>query len=90
MNKKKEVRNMKDEEKLLNAIHENHKIAYERTKAIKDKELKNKKRKETIVSILIILTFVTLMILNGLATDKAIAECVHEGYSQSYCTNKLA
>ena len=44
MNKKKEVRNMKDEEKLLKAIHENHKKVQMEKKVEKAKE--NKQRKE--------------------------------------------
>ena len=60
MNKKKEVRNMKDEEKLLNAIHENHKKVQMEHKVRKANE--NKQRKEKLIAIiLIIIGYLVLM-----------------------------
>ena len=81
---------MKDEEKLLNAIHENHIRAYKETQAKKEKEEKRKHRKETLISIILLIIFLVIMILNWRATDKAIAECMQEGYKEYYCISKLA
>lgn len=89
MNKKKEVKNMKDEEKLLNAIHENHKRVYERTIKNQVKESKKKNRKEKLISIILVLIFITLMILNWKITDKAVIECVRDGNTENYCISKL-
>ena len=88
MNKRKEVRNMKDEEKLLKAIHENHKKV-QREKQI---EKANKKRqgKEKLIVIALIVIAVVGMILNGVITDKAINQCVEEGFSKGYCVSKLS
>lgn len=80
---------MKDEEKLLNAIHENHKRAYERTIAKQEKENKKKHRKEKLISIILVIIFIALTILNWKITDKAVIECVEDGYTENYCISKL-
>ncbi len=80
---------MKDEEKLLNAIHENHKRAYERTIAKQEKENKKKHRKEKLISIILVIIFIALTILNWKITDKAVIECVKDGYTENYCISKL-
>ena len=88
MNKKKEVKNMDKE--LMKAIHENHIKAYKETQAKKEKEEKRKHRKETLISIILLIIFLVIMILNWRATDKAINECMQEGYKEYYCISKLA
>ena len=88
MNKRKEVRNMKDEEKLLKAIHENHKKV-QREKQI-EKANKNKQRKEKLIAIVLIIITLLALILNWKMTDKAIAECTQEGYTKGYCVSKLS
>ena len=88
MNKKKEVRNMKDEEKLMRAIHENHKKVQMEHKVEKAK--KETERKEKLIVIILIIIAVLAMILNWRMTDKAIAECTEEGYTKGYCVSKLA
>lgn len=88
MNKKKEVRNMKDEEKLMKAIHENHKKVQKEHKLEKAK--KETERKEKLIVIILIIIAVLAMILNWRMTDKAIAECTEEGYTKGYCVSKLA
>lgn len=88
MNKKKEVRNMKDEEKLLKAIHENHKKVQMEHKVRKANE--NKQRKEKLIAIVLIIITLLALILNWKMTDKAIAECTEEGYTKGYCVSKLS
>lgn len=88
MNKKKEVKNMKDEEKLLNAIHENHKKVQMEHKVRKAK--KENERKEKLIAIILIIITLLALILNWKMTDKAIAECTEEGYTKGYCVSKLA
>lgn len=88
MNKKKEVRNMKDEEKLLKAIHENHKKVQKEKQIEKANE--NKQRKEKLIAIILIIIVVVAMILNWKMTDKAIAECTQEGFTKGYCVSKLS
>lgn len=81
---------MKDEEKLLNAIHENHKRAYENTIAKKVKKEKKNRRKELLISIIIVVTALAIIFINGNITDKAIKECMQDGYNEGYCLSKLA
>lgn len=88
MNKKKEVRNMKDEEKLLKAIHENHKKVQMEHRVEKAK--KENERKEKLIAIIIVIITLLVLILNWKMTDKAIAECTEEGYTEGYCISKLA
>lgn len=79
---------MKEEEKLLKAIHENHKKVQIEKKIEKNKE--NIKRKEKLIAVILIIITIVALILNWKMTDKAIAECTEEGYSKGYCISKLA
>lgn len=79
---------MKDEEKLLNAIHENHKKVQMEHRVEKAK--KENERKEKLIAIIIVIITLLVLILNWKMTDKAIAECTQEGYTKGYCVSKLA
>lgn len=79
---------MKDEEKLLKAIHENHKKVQIEKKIEKINE--NKQRKEKLIAIVLIIIVVGTMILNWKMTDKAINQCINEGFNKGYCISKLS
>lgn len=79
---------MKDEEKLMKAIHENHKKVQMEHRVEKAKE--ESKRKEKLIAIILIIIVVVAMILNWKMTDKAIAECTQEGFTKGYCVSKLS
>lgn len=79
---------MKDEEKLLKAIHENHKKV-QREKQI-EKANENKQRKEKLIALILVIITLLALILNWKMTDKAIVECTQEGYTKGYCVSKLS
>ena len=93
MKELREERIKKDEEKLLNAIHEQHKKAH--LDYVLDKRIAQFSKKESLFSkfanwnaiknIALIIAIVTIIVLGMKYNEKEISNCMESGNSETFC-----
>lgn len=91
----KDLRNeylRKDEEKLMNAIHENHKDALmdyqinSQLKAIARKESERKeKRTKRLMAIVLVIATIGIIFLGAKYNEKQVKNCMEAGHDETFC-----
>lgn len=89
MKELREERIKKEEDKLLNAIHEQYKKAhldYVLDKGIKEISKKEKKSKANLIkNVVLAIAVITIIVLGMKYNEKEISNCMESGNSETFC-----